>query len=363
MAEPSFPASKLTDASAQPAGGDVGMPLSLRPEWADLAAAVQGLMSDAGPGSTVVAIDYSEDDAETLAYFRAVVAAGETSARALQLTEEVILANPAHYTAWEWRWRCLAAAGSDLDVEEPFLRRCTAENPKNYQLWNYRRRLALARGPSSCAQQEMEAAAATLAVDSKNYHAWAHRQALVAAWGLWEAELAFTEAALADDVRNNSAWNQRFFILTRRHSTRPSADAADGAYQLPLFAEVAQDELHCVGEALRRAPDNGSTWAYLRGLLTLPGGLNALLSDERIPDLCCKALQQLPSCSPALAMLSEVYRKRAAVALREDHPVAASSSKSHADAVATALEVADPLRRQYWRFITEGMCEHTLHTV
>ena len=54
--------------------------------------------------------------------------------------------NPAHYSAWDWRWRCLAAANTDLAAEEPFLRRCTAENPKNYQLWNYRRRLALARG-------------------------------------------------------------------------------------------------------------------------------------------------------------------------------------------------------------------------
>ena len=144
------PADAATDAAEQPAGGDVGMPLSLRPEWADLAAAAQQYLSPPLPG--VVAIDYVEDDAETLAFFRAVVAAGETSARVLQLVEEVIGVNPAHYTAWEWRWRCLAALGADLATEEPFLRRCTTENAKNYQLWNYRRRLALARGVA-CAPQ------------------------------------------------------------------------------------------------------------------------------------------------------------------------------------------------------------------
>jgi len=138
------PAETATEAAEQPAGGDVGMPLSLRPEWADLAGAAQGHLSSTA--SAVVAIDYAEDDAETLAFFRAVIEANETSARALQLTEEVIGVNPAHYSAWEWRWRCLAAANTDLAAEEPFLRRCTAENPKNYQLWNYRRRLALARG-------------------------------------------------------------------------------------------------------------------------------------------------------------------------------------------------------------------------
>ncbi len=137
-------AEDATEAAEQPAGGDVGMPLSLRPEWADLQVAAQRHLS--ATATAVVAIDYAEDDAETLAYFRAVVEANEASARALQLTEEVIGVNPAHYSAWEWRWRCLAATNIDLAAEDPFLRRCTAENPKNYQLWNYRRRLALARG-------------------------------------------------------------------------------------------------------------------------------------------------------------------------------------------------------------------------
>ncbi len=80
--------------------------------------------------------------------------------------------------------------------------------------------------------QELAYAEEALAFDAKNYHAWAHRQALLAAFGgggaagsaggagagtrrLWERELAFTERLLRDDVRNNSAWNQRFFVLAR----------------------------------------------------------------------------------------------------------------------------------------------------
>lgn len=43
--------------------------------------------------------------------------AGEKSARALDLTRAVISYNSADYTAWEWRWRCVVALGTDLEEE------------------------------------------------------------------------------------------------------------------------------------------------------------------------------------------------------------------------------------------------------
>ena len=62
-----------------------------------------------------------------------------------------------------------------------------------------------------------------LALDSKNYHTWAYRE-----WALceffsrgetregaekdvWDGERSYVEGLLAEDVRNNSAWNHRFF--------------------------------------------------------------------------------------------------------------------------------------------------------
>lgn len=72
-----------------PAGGDTDVPISLRPEWEDVRIADYLPAADASCRAPVVAIAYDEGDAETLACFRAVVARGETSARALQLTEEV----------------------------------------------------------------------------------------------------------------------------------------------------------------------------------------------------------------------------------------------------------------------------------
>ena len=60
------------------------MPISQRPEWA-------GMSPKHAPSLEVpvVAIDSPEIVQETMGYFRAVVAAKETSQRALALTEEV----------------------------------------------------------------------------------------------------------------------------------------------------------------------------------------------------------------------------------------------------------------------------------
>lgn len=55
--------------------------------------------------------------------------------------------------------------------------------------------------------------AGALDTDTKNYHAWAHRQVVVAASGTWRQEMEYVEQLIQQDVRNNSAWNQRMFVL------------------------------------------------------------------------------------------------------------------------------------------------------
>lgn len=60
------------------------VPFEQRPEW-------QGFSVRLGPAQStpVVEISYSDQDAETLAYFYTVLEDGEKSLRALQLTKEV----------------------------------------------------------------------------------------------------------------------------------------------------------------------------------------------------------------------------------------------------------------------------------
>ena len=53
---------------------------------------------------------------EAHAYFRAVRASGEVSPRARALTALLVALNPADYTAWAWRYRCVAAAAAEEEA-------------------------------------------------------------------------------------------------------------------------------------------------------------------------------------------------------------------------------------------------------
>mmetsp|Transcript_8742 Transcript_8742/g.18637 ORF Transcript_8742/g.18637 Transcript_8742/m.18637 type:complete len:399 (+) Transcript_8742:366-1562(+) len=282
-------------------------------EWADVAPIV------VDDGNCVVAIQYGDEHKEALSYFRAILASGEKSERALHLTEIMIGYNQADYTAWQYRWMCLEALNTNVD-DYAFTDNIMQDNAKNYQLWNHRRKCALKMGVSA-AGKELEFAAAALDNDEKNYHAWSHRQAIVKAFGLWESELEYVESMIQRDVRNNSAWNQRFFVLDNmlRQGLLPadsSQAGAGGEAALPPALDVLlQQELQYVAQQVQRAPRNESVWNYLRGVFTLPGCRPQELGHHvQVHTICREALADSPSCPPALAMLAEYYLAVAAAA-------------------------------------------------
>jgi tetratricopeptide (TPR) repeat protein len=89
-------------------------------------------------------------DEAALGYMFAAIEAGELSERALSLVARVIELNPAHYTAWYYRRRCLRALGkSKLVAELNYIEEVAQINPKNYQIWYHRRAVAEEIGNSS----------------------------------------------------------------------------------------------------------------------------------------------------------------------------------------------------------------------
>jgi protein farnesyltransferase/geranylgeranyltransferase type-1 subunit alpha len=66
------------------------------PAWSD----IEPIPQDDGPGQPLAAIAYTEAYSEGMSYLRAVMANNEMSERVLELTEDIIQMNPAHYTVW-----------------------------------------------------------------------------------------------------------------------------------------------------------------------------------------------------------------------------------------------------------------------
>eukprot|EP00285_Hemiselmis_virescens_P019052 CAMPEP_0173388264 /NCGR_PEP_ID=MMETSP1356-20130122/10616_1 /TAXON_ID=77927 ORGANISM="Hemiselmis virescens, Strain PCC157" /NCGR_SAMPLE_ID=MMETSP1356 /ASSEMBLY_ACC=CAM_ASM_000847 /LENGTH=252 /DNA_ID=CAMNT_0014345125 /DNA_START=220 /DNA_END=975 /DNA_ORIENTATION=+ len=216
-------------------------------EWDD----TQPIPQDDGP-DPVVLINYSVEFVEVMGYLRAVLEKNEKSPRALSLTERVIGLNAANYTVWGFRRECIDALGLDWADELLWVTELAPDNPKNYQIWHHRRCCLKKLGGHP---DELEFLDDFLTDedldDGKNYHAWAHRQWVIKEYNLWEGELAFLDRMLELDARNNSAYNQRFYVM--KHTT-------------DMSVAVREREIEWVLAQIAQIPNNDSAWAYLRGM-------------------------------------------------------------------------------------------------
>lgn len=268
-----------------------------------------------------------------LALLRAADAGGEASARVLALADAVIThVNPADYSAWCMRWRVARELQAPLESDAALTARVAAlHGTKNYQLWHHRAQLAAAAGPAG-AERELAFADAALADDPKNYHAWAHRAAVAAMHGLWEGELEYAAGALGEDGRNNSAWAHR--AAAAAALTAAGADAA----------AAADRELALAAQAAAVDPYDAPPWDHARAAAALAGPAT-LAADPRFAALAVAALTVAPGSVPALLFAHECYEARAAAA--GDAADAAANAAAAADC-RDRLAAADPGRAGLW---------------
>lgn len=227
------------------------------PLWADIIP----LPTDEGGPNPLAAIAYSDEYGETMSYLRAIMAIPEFSPRVLDLTEDLISMNPAHYTVWLYRAKCLFALDAPLAEELEWLNEIAIQHQKNYQIWHHRNLIVDKIG--SC-KGELEFVERMFGLDAKNYHVWSYRQWLVQRFNLWgedAGELEFTSRMILEgDVRNNSAWNHRWFVINARDGCSGVRDEG-----------VRDREVEFVKRAVKLAPMNQSAWSYLRGIVRVSG--------------------------------------------------------------------------------------------
>ncbi|QSS62178.1 CaaX farnesyltransferase alpha subunit Ram2 [Histoplasma capsulatum] len=305
-------------------------------------------------------IAYAPEYEEATSYLRAVMAENEMSERALELTGDVILMNPAHYTVWHHRQLIMSNSQSFPTL------------PANEQ------------------QFLMQ----MLALDSKNYHVWTYRHWLVRHFKLWDhpQELADVEALIDQDVRNNSAWNHRW---TLKFGPRGAVDSGmplgvddddddddddderrschNKGSLVVVDEELIDAELAYAKTKILLAPENRSPWAYARGVLRAAGRPLAELKgfaakfvlEEQVAEVVegdgagAGAVWRVKS-SLALEWLADVYTQEAEEeeeGEEEGEERDAEEEKKEKKKKAEAARMLtllkdkyDPIRSNYWAY-------------
>jgi len=238
---------------------------------------------------------------------------------------------------WHFRRLVLEALNHDLFEELEFIERIAEDNSKNYQLWHHRRWVAEKLGPD-VAGRELEFTRRVLSLDAKHYHAWSHRQWTLRALGGWEDELDYCHELLEADVFNNSAWNQRYYVIT----------------QSPLLGgleAMRESEVSYTIKAILTNPANESSWRYLKALYK--DDKESWISDPSVSSVCLNVLSRTDcfhgfALSTLLDLLCDGLRptnehKDSVRALANEEP-----ETNLANLVCTILGRVDPVRANYW---------------
>ncbi|KAF2441305.1 farnesyltransferas-like protein [Karstenula rhodostoma CBS 690.94] len=290
------------------------------PAWGD----VTPLAQDDGGLHPLASIAYTDEYSEAMGYLRAVMAANEYSDRVLALTEHIISMNPAHYTVWLYRAKALRETGADLAREIAWLNPTALQHLKNYQIWHHRQTIVDVLGSPA---GEADFIATMLEQDSKNYHVWSYRQWLVQRFDLFASddELRWTEAMIDGDVRNNSAWNHRWFLVVGGQGGRLES------------RRLVERELEYAKYAIRKAPQNQSPWNYIKGVVRAAGLPFSTLTDFALEFADMRRPDDIYS-SHALDLLADIYA---------DNEGSKEEAKKALHLLASRF---DPIRAHYWNY-------------
>lgn len=163
-------------------------------------------------------------------------------------------------------------------------------------------------------------------------------------YSLFDDELAYVDKLISDDVRNNSAWNQRFFVLKYTGFT----------------TDVLQREIHYVMNRIRFVKNNESTWNFLRGLLAEGDG-----TLDQFPEVVdfCEELYANGVTSPYLiAFLIDLYEEKYLRSLtcsrtttNDQQP---DNEQNLFDKVLQLCQLMetqhDTIRQKYWHYVADS---------
>ena len=175
--------------------------------------------------------------------------------------------------------------------------------------------------------------------DAKNYHVWSYRQWLVRQFSLWDGEISFVETLLDEDVRNNSAWNHRWFTVFGKQ-LNPSKDSIKSSVSdLVPLATTVDHEIDYTKTKIVLAPQNQSSWNYLRGIYRQ--SRRTLVDVKAFAGQFASLDEEIQvTSSHALDILAEIF----AIEKEDDNA---------RKALQLLANRYDPIRKNYWHYRQE----------
>jgi protein farnesyltransferase/geranylgeranyltransferase type-1 subunit alpha len=162
----------------------------------------------------------------------------------------------------------------------------------------------------------------------------------------WEDEISFLDELMNDDVRNNSAWNQRWFVAHR------------GSKSAPFSLAQAESEVQFAIEKAKVDPYNESPWKYFIAIIKEQS--RRIGNTEEFPAflaLCEKAIEETKvsfeeaskkdgmECTHLLSAYVDILEIKGGEDCREN-----------ALGFMHALETRyDPIRKKYWKLRAEKL--------
>lgn len=149
---------------------------------------------------------------------------------------------------------------------------------------------------------------------------------------MYEKELDFVDNLITEDVRNNSAWNQRYFVVNNH---------------LGWSDLNVQKEVCYVLEKIKFIKNNESAWNYLRGVLLHD---KRGLSGNAVVTSFCEELYRNKCRSPYLyAFLIDICDE----ALKKGEVSSLHGPERAIELCQALANKHDKIRCKYWNYISE----------
>jgi protein farnesyltransferase/geranylgeranyltransferase type-1 subunit alpha len=180
------------------------------------------------------------------------------------------------------------------------------------------------------------------------FQAWSHRQWILKTvnhQSLWKEELEFNDSLIQKDIRNNSAWNQRWF----------TTHEGKGKISPPLSLDKAKREIDFGMKKADMDPFNESPWRYIVAIVQEQHKvLGGAVSQESLDILtqCEEAITQIRQNLEKITGESNQVESTQLLSAYVDILEMKQNNEGYAIAVDVTRslgEVHDPIRVKYWK--------------